>query len=632
MFFWNKKKPQEKKEDRFNSEAFTINKEFKVGEPETLAKLRLESGAKDYGYTRGKARYDDHKTKVNNQWVNPLQSINSGFGNSQLSLYNYQNVNYYECYALAQGPLFNKIFDLLSKTPFMNGGDLLIEMTEERKDELDKAFDKYGIFDKLEAAVRSSFVSGGCLIYMDFGLDDLEKPLDLKKMNMKQFKGFRHIDPINVVAVDVNTVNPATPDYMNPDMWYIIGLGNVHKSHLLKFEDNVPEKIMRPLCMYFGMPLTLLIKQDVANSNLASQGLANLLNRFRYLYLKTGSENFTGAGAMNFRARLEAMSMVQDNFSIYPLKDTEEIQQFTTSVSGMAENAEFFYQIIAAKTDITLSVLMGKGASGLSGTLEGERKNFYDRIRRIQQHVKSHLLTMCGIVAGKIGDGKFVDYPDYIFNPLEQSDEKEKAENLRSYVEVARSMIEMGAKPEDMLNWLKSFKDFKLDHIDFDTETEGLEEYDIADIAESQGVDIFNENPNHDEKGRFSSGPKKSSDVRGKEHKGVKGQKAVEKLLQEKNGYVKGAFKREDIGGIDLLWGNDRMGLEHIIKRRKETGQDLDSILDSLTNIIEKGSLRIGKNKRWNIQLDDKMAIIKPELDGEEINFVLTAFEMEDKK
>lgn len=49
----------------------------------------------------------------------------------------------------------------------------------------------------------------------------------------------------------------------------------------------------------------------------------------------------------------------------------------------------------------------------------------------------------------------------------------------------------------------------------------------------------------------------------GKEFTGVKGQKAVEKLLQEKQGHVKGAFTRQDIGDIDLVWGNEKQGLCH---------------------------------------------------------------------
>ncbi len=485
---WFKKKTIQPKKAAFNATAFEITpKEIKVSEPMTLAKYRLENGAEDIGAKRGVKMYNAHKTKIQNQWINPLQSINSGYGNSQLSYYNYQAVNYYECYALAQDPLFNKIFNLLSNTPFANGGDVVADLSEKDAKLLEEASNKYKVIETITKCVRSDFVCGGCLLYMDFGDEyDLEEKLDLETADLSKFKGFRHIDPINITAVDVNTIDPSKADYMDPKVWYVIGLGAVHASHFLKFEDNIPELMMRPMCLYFGMPLTLLIKQDVANSNLASQGLANLMNRFRYLYLQTSDDNFTSSNAVDFRNRLETMSMVQDNFGIYPLKSTENIMQFTTSLTGMDANAEFFYQIIASKTDITLSVLLGKGEQGLSGTLEGERKNWYDRVRSIQQHNKHNLLVMLGIVFGKEKDGKFVKFEDYIFNPLEQSNEKEKAENLKSYAEVAKSLIEMGIKTEDILEWLKGFKDFHLDNVELDDEAEDLEGFDEPNDTQTQ--------------------------------------------------------------------------------------------------------------------------------------------------
>lgn len=509
---WFKKKINQVKKAVFNAEAFEITpKEIKVSEPQTLAQYRLLNGAKDAGSAKGVKMYNAHKAKIQNQWINPLQSINSGYGNSQLSYYNYQAVNYYECYALAQDPLFNKIFNLLSNTPFANGGDVVADLSEKDAKLLDEASNKYKVIETITKCVRSNYVCGGCLLYLDFGDEyDLEEPLDLKKVDMDDFKGFRHIDPINITAVDVNTIDPSKADYMSPKIWYVIGLGAVHASHFLKFEDNIPELMMKPMCLYFGMPLTLLIKQDVANSNLASQGLANLMNRFRYLYLQTSDDNFTSSNAVEFRQRLETMSMIQDNFGIYPIKSTEQIQQFTTALTGMDKNAEFFYQIIASKTDITLSVLLGKGAQGLSGTLEGERKNWYDRVRTIQQQNKHNLLVMMGIAYGKEKDGKFVEFADYAFNPLEQSNEKEKAENLRSYTEVAKSLIEVGVKTEDVLNWLKGFKDFHLDNIELDDEAEDMEGFDEqqqgigTSVSKSENAEWIESEHPRDKLGQFT--------------------------------------------------------------------------------------------------------------------------------
>lgn len=619
---------------------------FFISEPWTLAQARLEGGAKDKGAASGLKLYNAHKTKLQNQWVNPLQSVNSGWGNTHLSFFLYQPVNYYECYSLAQDPLFTKVFNLLSITPFAKGGEIVFDNADEtqqniEKDKLEKLAKEYDVWEHIQAAVHSNYVTGGCLLYMDFGQteSELREPLNLNKMSMKKFKGFRHIDPINCVAVNVNTVDPAAADYMKPKTWYVIGLGTVDESHFLKFEENLPELPMRPLTLYFGMPLTQLIKQDVANSNLASQGLANLMNRFRYVYLKTEESNFVTANVGQFREKLDFMSFSQDNFGVCPLKSTEEVLQLTTSLTGMAENVELFYLLVAAKTDIPYTELVGKSAQGMNATGEGDRRKWYDKCRSIQSNVKNNLLTMYGIIAG-IEGGRFIAFADYIFNPLEESNERERAENIRSYAEVAQKLVELGAKTDKVFEWLKSFKDFHLDNLEFDTETAGLEAYDdITDevMSEFQAQNEWEESKHPRAKdGKFGSGggsseqkedtDRKISDFLGKEFTGVKGQAAIDKLMQERQGHVKGAFTRKDIGDIDLVWGNEGMGLAHIIKRRKETGQNLRALLSSLTDVVEKGDLSFAKERRFEINHKGKKAIIEPKLYGKNIQFVFTAY------
>lgn len=479
MFRFFKRKQEKKAADNFALLANMLKEEqaASISEPWTLAKARLEGGAKDAGAGKGLRMYNAHLSRLQNQWINPLQSVNSGYGTAHASLFLYQPVNYYECYSLAQDPLFAKVFNVLSETPFAKGGELS-NLSAEEKDRVEEAASRFDLWQHLRAAVRSNYVTGGCLLYMDFGLSgrELEEPLDLNRMNIKRFRGFRHIDPINCVAVQVNTVNPAAGDYMEPSVWYVIGLGAVHRSHFLKFEANIPELPMRPLTLYFGMPLTQLIKQDVANSNLASQGLANLMNRFRFTYLKADESSFTTENAKCFKDRLNFMSFVQDNFGVCPIKTTEDVIQLTTSLAGMAENVEEFYLLISAKTDIPYTELMGKSAEGMNATGSGDRRKWYDKCRSIQESVKNNLLFMYGIVAG-IDSGKFVKFTDFTFNPLEEATEKELAENIKSYAEVASALVSLGAKQDEVFEWLKQFKQFNLDGLSFDTETEGLGGY-----------------------------------------------------------------------------------------------------------------------------------------------------------
>lgn len=113
----------------------------------------------------------------------------------------------------------------------------------------------------------------------------------------------------------------------------------------------------------------------------------------------------------------------------------------------------------------------------------------------------------------------------------------------------------------------------------------------------------------------------------GEEFKGYKGQAAVDKLMQEKRGHVKGAFHREDIGDIDLLWGNDFVGLRHIIKQREAQGINIDEFMNGLSSVIEEGRFR-KKTQRGDFEFvkDGKLAVIAIEYRGNKMRYLLTAY------
>ena len=115
--------------------------------------------------------------------------------------------------------------------------------------------------------------------------------------------------------------------------------------------------------------------------------------------------------------------------------------------------------------------------------------------------------------------------------------------------------------------------------------------------------------------------------ILGEEFKGFKGQKAINKLVSEKRGHIKGAFFRQDFGYIDLIWGNDNLGLKHIIKRREETGIDVKNFLSDITDVVEKGVF-LRKNNRGTFEIwhNKKMVIISPEYHNQKITFILTAY------
>ncbi len=114
----------------------------------------------------------------------------------------------------------------------------------------------------------------------------------------------------------------------------------------------------------------------------------------------------------------------------------------------------------------------------------------------------------------------------------------------------------------------------------------------------------------------------------GEEFVGYKGRDAIDKLMEERRGYIKDAFFRKEIGNIALVWGDDKKGLQHIIKRRKELKQPLGKLFDSLVEVIENGEIIADMdNKKFTISHKRKTAIIGFRiLENGRFNFLLTAY------
>ncbi|EOE5701879.1 DEAD/DEAH box helicase family protein [Campylobacter upsaliensis] len=133
---------------------------------------------------------------------------------------------------------------------------------------------------------------------------------------------------------------------------------------------------------------------------------------------------------------------------------------------------------------------------------------------------------------------------------------------------------------------------------------------------------------------------KKELDEFGVNFEGFKGKEAVDKLLSEKRGQVKGAFYKEGLGEIDLVWGDSKKGLSHILERRKEDfikqGLDENEALEralefvkKIPQIIEQGEVKVGVNRAFVDTKDDR-ALIALDYKGKDKKWVITAYKMDD--
>ncbi|GAA8946625.1 hypothetical protein HpSLK40_10990 [Helicobacter pylori] len=127
----------------------------------------------------------------------------------------------------------------------------------------------------------------------------------------------------------------------------------------------------------------------------------------------------------------------------------------------------------------------------------------------------------------------------------------------------------------------------------------------------------------------------------------LKPKEALEKLLQEKDGQVAGAAFRDDLGGIDFVWGKDGKdgyGLAHILEKREKQytrlGLDAaqikertDELLKSIPEVIENGTLFKDDLGCVSVELNNIRVGLKNTWDNNNLNnhFVVTSYERNEK-
>ncbi|EAH9147367.1 hypothetical protein EXD59_01470, partial [Campylobacter upsaliensis] len=138
----------------------------------------------------------------------------------------------------------------------------------------------------------------------------------------------------------------------------------------------------------------------------------------------------------------------------------------------------------------------------------------------------------------------------------------------------------------------------------------------------------------------------------GENFAGYKGKEAIEKLLEEQRGQVRGAFYKEGLGEIDLVWGeitdlekHKGYGLAHILDKRKsefveqgasqsEAAQKAAEFAkNEISNIMQNGKIINKANEATRIETQDYRLILKQNWKGEPTKnkWLVTAYMKKEK-
>ncbi|GAA8787520.1 DUF3519 domain-containing protein [Helicobacter pylori] len=208
-------------------------------------------------------------------------------------------------------------------------------------------------------------------------------------------------------------------------------------------------------------------------------------------------------------------------------------------------------------------------------------------------------------------------------------------------------------------NIKKGLKEFKIADVTkdmFDPNSKEFKDIDIYDFTHYLLMANREPNENNPSLKRLIEAVK---GMQKENEKGIKGQKlktpsewennysefkndglgAINKLLETKKGFVAGAFHKEGLGDIDLVWGNKDYGLEHILKRREKQAKNKGlndqqakeyalNVVKTIPEVIDKG-VKVDNNGRIAIEYENIRVGLKDNWEGEKLpnHWIITSYE-----
>lgn len=296
-------------------------------------------------------------------------------------------------------------------------------------------------------ALKLSRLYGSSLIILDTAdKSPIEQPLDPQRLGKGALKG--------ITAVDCTDITPmhSFGDVMNsrkPLLYQLPDGTKIHPSRVIRFDGiKLPWPELQKN-MFWGDSILHRIYDDVLNAKGISKSVASMVFEatldvigVRGLFDRLGND--AAKSALSERFSLSKLMQSVNRTKIIDLED-EQFNRISTSFSGLAEIHADAYAVVAAGADIPITRFLGRSATGLNATGEGDLRNYYDMIASKQVFDLASQIAQFDEVLTRHVYGSKPDGWGSEFNPLWSMSETDVAIRDKTDMETDTGLLDMGA-------------------------------------------------------------------------------------------------------------------------------------------------------------------------------------------
>lgn len=318
---------------------------------------------------------------------------------------------------------------------------------------------RLGLQGKMLQAHIKARLFGGAAIYIGTGDQDPSKALDPSRIGQG---GIRHLNVLTKRVLQAGEAerDPESPRYGMPGTYILTsstaGQVTIHPSRLVVLHGApLPDTELVTSSNGWGDSVLTAVMEEIKRADGTSANIASLVFEAKIDVIGIpGLANLLatpdGESQLTDRLRL-AMMMKGINGTL--IRDSEEsYDQKSANFASLRDILLAFMQLVSGAADIPVTRLLGQSPGGLDATGDNDIRNYYDRIRSIQELELTPamgVLDEC-LIRSALGNRD----PDVFYNwrSLWQTTDKERADIGKTTAETIKTINETRLIPEDVMS------------------------------------------------------------------------------------------------------------------------------------------------------------------------------------
>lgn len=317
---------------------------------------------------------------------------------------------------------------------------------QEKINEINDAFEAYGVRGLIQRAIEVEMGQGRAQIYIDLGSENNSLPFVMDKRGVKvgSLKGFRLIEPMWSTPSVYNAADPTAADFYKPTKWFVLGK-EIHGDRLMTLIMRPVPDMLKPAYNFGGISMFQLMKPYVERYQRTADSISWVVQAFSLTILKTDMSGILADGESdaNLWMRAGMFNRYKENSGMMLLdKESEEIDQINTPLSGLHELLSKSQEQMAGPSHTPLVKLLGVTPGGIGNSTEGEIRVYYDYIMaQNEAHTRPIITNIADLIQLNLY-GEIDPAIKWEFNPLYQLNEKEMAEVQEIRGRNAKQLVE----------------------------------------------------------------------------------------------------------------------------------------------------------------------------------------------